>query len=749
MTGITAARRIAVLMLLVLAPCVRAAGDWHVPDAALRYKVNLTSKPTHPTAGYYVHLPDGGILRSTAPSPTVVTEEGKMIPSFLLWQNSESGFSLVFADPGASKSVYIYPRAGQPPQFWKPETGITPSAILCASPGHESLAVALNLGKLGRVEPAVHSENKAGIPRAPLSIGGDDTGRPKPAAFYLLSYLDVPEAGKYWFSPTVRSGVDEILIDGSKLVPKERSKKWGGTGASFDLTQGLHRLEIFQTAPGIGPYDTSMNTGGLMYFTWRAPSDKMKEVETRILKDSEIVRSGSCALESVESKDGSPVACAQLNPTLTYWFENEEPLILYNFRAIGLSAAADTTYSWTFPEGGTLEGKSVQWLIPGFRESRVKLVAKSAKGVSQCIIPFVGFGTQQTSLDKAPTREAFRTVMAKMLEAYPRSPDPVAGWTDAYWNNLLRTVEEGQGYPVLRQLFTDRWETMRKKLGTGQVTALQDVLLDIVERDNPTDAIKWLEKFYAAAPDIARKNELKLRNAETQMFYLGERKTAGDLLAGLSNLNGDIGERAKVRLGDLAFMEGDLNKATGFYADLQNRARAQRNAAPALPGGLVTNQLLAGGAAATPAPEWRKSSTAPNTPVTGTPSNKGGALQEVSLSENVRTLTEGGYLLEAKQALQTWEREFPLSKISGDFIIRESALYMKSGDWKRAQPMLEAYCREIDASSFLPEAASMLITCVKQTKASPDSIREIILKVKGRLLYHPVAKQLDAFLSGK
>ena len=48
--------------------------------------------------------------------------------------------------------------------------------------------------------------------------------------------------------------------------------------------------------------------------------------------------------------------------------------------------------------------------------------------------------------------------------------------------------------------------------------------------------------------------------------------------------------------------------------------------------------------------------------------------------------------------------------------------------------MLEAYCREIDASSFLPEAA-MLITCVKAAKEPPDSIREIIEKVKGRLKF--------------
>jgi len=129
------------------------------------------------------------------------------------------------------------------------------------------------------------------------------------------------------------------------------------------------------------------------------------------------------------------------------------------------------------------------------------------------------------------------------------------------------------------------------------------------------------------------------------------------------------------------------------------------------------------------------------------PDLKGGALQEVSLSENVRSLIEEGYLLEARQGLATWEREFPLSKISSDYILRESALYMKMGDWKRAQPMLEAYCREIDASSYLPDAAAMLITCVTNAKESPESIRDVIEKVKGRLKYHPVAAQLDHFLS--
>jgi hypothetical protein len=126
---------------------------------------------------------------------------------------------------------------------------------------------------------------------------------------------------------------------------------------------------------------------------------------------------------------------------------------------------------------------------------------------------------------------------------------------------------------------------------------------------------------------------------------------------------------------------------------------------------------------------------------------KGGALQEVSLSENVRRLTSEGFLLEARQTLEAWEAEFPLSKISGDFILREAGLHMKMNDWKRARPMLEAYCREIDASSYLPDAVSSLILCVQLSKADPSSIRDVVSKVRDRLKFHPIASQLDRFLS--
>lgn len=750
MVGPSAARRAvawAFLCLLLAGLRLHAAGEWQVPDALLRYRLDLVGKPTHPSAGYFVHLPDGGILRGTTPTTVVMTDDGKVLPSFLLWQNSESGFSIIFADPGsAARSVHVYAQSGRLPQLWKPETGLTPSAILCTLPGRDSLPAALALAKLGRVDPAVHSTNDAGIPKAPFSIGGDLTGRPRPGSFYFLTYLDATDAGSYWVAPIIHEGQCEILIDGAKLNPKERSKLWGGTGASVELTKGLHRVEVFQTAGGTGPYSSGKKDGGLMYLTWRGPKETLKGVDSRLVASTEIARSGGCTLTAIEARDGTPVAAATAKPGLIYWFENEEPLLIYELSAMTTGQPSGATYTWTLPEGATAEGAKIRWLVPGFRESKVKLTVKSAQGVSVAVVPFFGFGTQQTSLENPAHREAFRSVLAAMLKTFPRNPDPVASWSEAWWNNLLRTVEGGEGYPLLLQLFTDHLDATRKKLSPGQLFTLQDLFLDLTQRQNPREALQWLQKFMPDAASVPRQAELKLREGELQMYYLGDRRQAEKIFTAVAAVPGEAAERARIRLGDLAFIEGDLNKATAAYADIQTRARTRRNAAPA--DTTVANQLLRGGPAQPAATDWRSAPLAlGNAPKTAAGAEmKRGALQEVSLSENVRTLTEGGFLLEARQTLLIWEIEFPLSKISGDYLLRESALYMKMEDWKRARPMLEAYCREIDASSFLPDAASMLIACVKGAKEPPASIREIIEKVKGRLKYHPVAAELDRFL---
>ena len=539
MVGHSAASRAAAwlgIFLVLSAVRVHAAGEWQLADAPLRYKLDLDRKPTHPSAGYYVHLPDGGILRGTSPSTVVMTEDGKVLPSFILWHNSESGFSIVFADPGtAARAVYVYTQSGRQPQLWRPESGITPSSILCTLPGRDSLPAAQALGKLGRVEPAVHSANPPGIPKAPFSIGGDQTGRPRPGSFYLLSYVEAATAGSYWFAPFIREGGQcEIHIDGTRINPKERSKVWGGTGASVELTQGLHRVEVFQTASGAGPYSSDQNSGGLMYLTWRPPGEELKQVESRVFKTTEIARSGACNLTAVQARDGTPVAAATARPGLCYWFENEEPLLIYDLSALTAGQPAGTTYTWSFPDGAAIEGAKVQWLFPGLRDSKLKLTVKSGASTSACTVSFFGFGTQPTSLENPAHREAYRKILASMLKAYPRSPDPVNDWSPAWWNNLLRTVESGEGHPLLLQLFTDHLDATRKKLAPGQLHTLQDVFLDLMQRQNPRETLQWLQKFQADATAVARQSELKLREGELLMYYLGDRKLAEKIFTALA-----------------------------------------------------------------------------------------------------------------------------------------------------------------------------------------------------------------------
>ena len=729
---------------------LRAADEWQVPEASIRYKLEVYLKPTHPSAGYFLHLPDGGILGGGSFKTVVMAEGGKIVPSYLFWQNPESGFSVVFADPGKKvKFLYLYVVPGGAPQFWSPLSNLTPSALLCSLPGRASIPAALELAKLGRVESSVHVENHAGLPRrAPFSIGGDLAGHPRPGSFYLLSYVDAPELGSYWIAPFNLEGETQVFIDGNRLYPKERSKNWGGIGAAVDLIKGLHRVEVYQTADGTGPYVSDKKEGGLMYLTWKLPSEaadqlkgakSRKGAESRVLNQSEIVHSGSCWIKAVEARNGAPAAAAKVVPGLCYWFENEDPLIIYELHAMTEGQPAGATYTWTFSKGCEIQGADVQWIFPGFRDSNVKLTVKSGQAVSSCTVPLFGFSTQPTSLENSNHRKAFRTVLGTMLKSFAQSsPDPVAAWGDAWWNNLLRTVEGGNEAAFLAPLFTDHLDLVRKKLSPPQLFVLQDLLLDWMQRQNPGEALQWLQKFQPDAATVAsRKSELRLREGELQMFYLNDPKSAEKIFTEMTGLPVEFAERAKVRLGDLALIKGDLNKATTFYAEVQKSARTRRNSAPALPSGPGANPPA--GIAASPAQGGK---TAPGVEL------KLGALQEVSLSENVRSLTAGNFLIEARQSLLTWEIEFPLSKISGDYILRESAFLIKMGEWKRARIMLEAYCREIDASAFLPDAASMLIACVKGSNEPPSkSMIEIIEKVKGRLQFHPVAAELEQFLS--
>lgn len=742
---------------------VDAASPWQVSKAKTRYLLSLDNKPTHAECGYFVQLPDGGILGGRPPVPQVMTPDGKTLQSRLLWNNSVRGFEVVFEDPGSSVStVEVYMLDSGKQEYWTPDSGLKPSAILCSRQGVDSIEDARSLAKLGKVPDNVTADPHYGIEGVPFSVGGDLRGRPMPGVFYFLTHVVAPSSGRYWFAPFQQNGQTITVINGQELKPEKTSKAWGANGAYVELEKGLNRIEVFQTAPGKGSYAVERNNkSGLMFLTWKQPGETINKTspgtqgtvkaESRNIRGEEVARSGVASLTSIERMDGAPVASAVIEPKLLYWFEGEDALTVCSLKAQTSTNPPDTQYSWIFPDKSTAQGPEIDWVFRGFAEASVTLVAKSAKGVSKATFPVFTACYEGSDMNIPADRSAFLDAAKTMLGAAGGvQPDPLVEWSPTFWNMVFRTLEPPGDREFLESLFKLHAPALSRKLTGSQIGWLQDRLIAPLIASDPDAALKWVEFFKTTFRDPARSNELKLKEAEIVLHAKSDFPKATAILTPLSTGKTPFAVKALVRLGDIALLDGKLNEATSYYAQAQGLAKSLRNAAPADPtSGLVYDQALND-----VAPAEKASSESSATGLAArvreaqdrAGQRKSGALQEVSLSENVRTLMKGGYLPEAAEALDAWETEFPLSKISSDYILRESEWHMRSKNPGRAYPMLAAYCRQVDASSFLPDAVTLLIECSQALPPTKPMTTEIVEGVLGRLKYHPVAPKLEAYL---
>jgi len=688
----TVATTVRVAIFACLFPATNlVAQDWAVPQAELRFTLKLEKKPTHKSAGYFVRLPDGGALPGPHPVTTVIPRGGggrkgkkgggvgDEVASFTLWHGKQAGLYIVFGDPGGAGEVDVYVTGSQKGNPWNPGTSLTPSAILCTDPGEGTVRAAKELGRFGKIGGTVHARDHHGVKRAPFSIGGDLSGRPMPGSFYLLAYLNVTDAGKTWIAPFSLAGECEVRVDGDKLTPKQRIDKWGGSGQYFSLSKGLHRVEVFQSAPGTGSYSDHAKKGGLMYLTWRRPNASMGELggerskkvpmtgssrmETRIINANEIAHSGSCSLVGAVARGGVGAACPKVRASQVLWFGNEGPLMVYDLEALTAGHPKGTTYEWELPGGGIVKEAKTSWLFPGLRENAAKLTVKSGDKVSQCIYTFYGSAYVETDLSKPGPREDYRKAMTSMLKSCPTDPDPFEKFPLSYWNNLIRTTEMNKGFDLLENLFNERIRTAEKRLTPNQVAILQDVYLDILQRRDAKEAIKVIDKFQTSMSERSRRDAMLIRKAEVLLFQLGDVESATRGLAKFMEEQGEIADWARIRLGDIAFIKGDLNKATEFYSKVQSTARMRRNKI----GGLVTDGLIDKTAAPPPEEEEEEDDERAGNPrPVGTPDKKQplghvreteqpeilpyrgsnwkvGALRDVSNSENVQQLIEEGY----------------------------------------------------------------------------------------------------------
>jgi tetratricopeptide (TPR) repeat protein len=600
-------------------------------------------------------------------------------------------------------SAWVYAKPAPATERWQPASGLTPGMLVYAQAGNASMDAARALAGGGPPGRAVH------LSRLPdPSLGGSPLASGEPFAAYLLGHLLVTRPGPTWIAPL---GPGSVAIDGKPLNPTRVSDKSGGTGELLDLAAGPHRVEAFLAcpAPGRDPFRLA----------WRPPhtppaelapgADGVPDWDARPIRGDECARSGEGKVEVVEGRDGAPVAAFTATP-LGYFQFTARPVVLFRLAALP-SGAATVARAWEFGAGRRIEGQNeATWLLDGHADTTVTLRASGGAANSVCALAIRGAapGERRSRLDSLADRNAYRQAMLAMLRASPPEADPTASWSEGLKDLLPRLIEPIQGRDLLSYAVSKRWKALRAWLPVEQRWRIEDLFMDLACTVDGTQAAKWVDVFEGLETDAERRRIWQVRRAEVQMYCLDKldeaMETARRAADGPAESRAAL--RAAVRMGDVEFLRGRLDEATRLYGQAQNRAAPRRSA----------------GAAGVDA--WKVQ-----------------AIRATSVSESTRHLLRQEFYEEARRALEDWELEFPMSKLSGDFVVAEAEYRLKIRDVARAQRSLGAYCRAMDLTNFLPDAMRLHMTTIFALRQGDRKAEEFVTQIRKRFPNHPIGEQ--------
>ncbi len=164
--------------------------------------------------------------------------------------------------------------------------------------------------------------------------------------------------------------------------------------------------------------------------------------------------------------------------------------------------------------------------------------------------------------------------------------------------------------------------------------------------------------------------------------------------------------------------------ATGFAGFTDPMARAPK-VNPKSNNGIVI------GAADTQDADWRKRAVLQN-----------------SFYTEVKNLIDQDELGDARDKLDEWAVEFPLSKLGGDYTLADAEYAIRFEDFERAQRVLKAYRLRVDLSPQLAEVMDIEWKCDSELQ-NPGDIKELATDIKKRFPDLPLAKDADKALHGE
>ncbi|MCS7048591.1 MAG: hypothetical protein NZ483_04775 [Verrucomicrobiae bacterium] len=649
---------------------------WHVPSADVRFELEITHQPSEACAGIVVAIPDGGLVPRGHARAVVVDEVGQELPSASLGHEPRRHHRLVFTAPAGGRRAWVYFQPGMPRAVG---TEFCPSLLMYTRAGAASLDVArqLNGGDDGG--------QVANIARRDNPFGPEDR-----YSSAHVGFLNITHPGRYYLA-TISDDTSEVRVNGRTVAswPAQRARREGQRGEFGDwveLEAGRHRIEYFHFQNG-GDQE--------IHLVWRTP-DMGEQALPVTVPASAFVQSGRAHVVRAEGRDGAPLAWFEFGAESYVWY-GSRPLNLFSLRAA-------VTGQWELA-GLRVTADRLHWVFEGDGPHEVTFQV----GRSRCTLP-VGFGNPpaRVSFDNSRQRRIYGEALRARCQAVSAPRRPRADWTDSFWESLLALVAPGEARGLFDEVM-GRSRTEVLALKPSDRWTLEDHYWHLLcaaaaggDRAAARTALEWAERFLREERENPRRFHWQLARVEFTMYELDDVETARQMIRDLRDLANAAGAEARltwqVRQGDIERLAGQLDRARQLYSAAQDEAARGRR-------------------------DWRAA-----------------AVRQASYHEEVRSALAQGAWSEARHRLAQWERELPMSKMEGDFILAEARYWMAMELPHRALRQLFAFRQQTELSPFLPAAMQLERDCLIALKRY-EELGPLVTDMQKRFPTLPLTQQ--------
>lgn len=690
----------------------------------VRVALRVRNRPRRPESGVIALIPDGGLLPGRFVHPAVFDPSGNPLDFQLIWHNPGEGLALVYAPPeGVHEAVVdLMPSARPPPRH---ESRLRPGLLLYTQntrPGAASLERAMQLPDTWPPVPEGSMRPINAISHRYNPLGADDHYLTWYAGWF---FLDRPET--IYFA-TVSDEGSSLHINGETVAhwPGLHTRHAGGRGEfgnAISLDAGWHRIAYFHFEH-TGPQE--------QLAVWQRGGRNPSRLPVHI-PDRAYEQSGSAEITAMRYRDGRGIAWATgWNRPAGYLWIGDEPVNLYRLQAEAGRDAAELRFRWNLEGGRRVEGGSLDWLVRGEARVPVQLETVSAQGVAR----------QQTAMqmwtpppasdpDRAAVRRDYRRVFLGMLQAIPETADPCADWHPDFWETLDRVLDPFSGTELVLTLFA-RAQGSLQRLPPALRKRFEIRLAEALRmQPDPGRQIRWLERLAQQARDADQRFFWRQEQVLAYAYDLDDIDSARQQAQRLREHATGVEQTylALIRLGDVERLAGNVDRAANGYRDALARKPDVQPAARLrdhdMQGRRPGRSLRASPSGIDRTQQWKVQ-----------------AVQEAAHLATLTAYLEQEAVEDALEALRTWERENPLSKLRGDYPLAAARVYAQVGDYRRAMRTLAAYREAVSMASALPEAMWLEFECLLQLRRFA-SARELAREMERRFPGHPAVRRVE------